>query len=79
MTNSNQNEKLFSDKGEIAFRKALGQRIRKLRIENGMSQTELGNRLGVSFQQIQKYEYGQNWINPYRLKCLMDIFDVPLR
>lgn len=38
----------------------VGGRIRKRRIELGLSQTELGQALGVSFQQVQKYEQGAN-------------------
>lgn len=40
--------------------KALGQRIKRFREQAGLSQTELGNRLGISYQQIQKYERGVN-------------------
>jgi transcriptional regulator with XRE-family HTH domain len=35
-----------------------GQRIRKLRLAAGLSQTEVGDALGVTFQQIQKYGNG---------------------
>ena len=38
----------------------IGERIRALRRMNGMSQTDLGKKLGVTFQQIQKYEKGYN-------------------
>ena len=41
---------------------ALGNRLRQLRLAAGMSQTKLGNALGVSFQQVQKYENGTNAI-----------------
>jgi transcriptional regulator with XRE-family HTH domain len=41
----------------------LGARVRKLRIEHGFSQAELGARVGLSFQQIQKYERGKNRIS----------------
>lgn len=45
----------------------LGQRIRARRIEAAMSQAELGDRLGVSFQQVQKYEKGVNRVSAVRL------------
>lgn len=45
----------------------LGQRIRARRIEAKMSQAELGDRLGVSFQQVQKYEKGVNRVSAVRL------------
>lgn len=38
----------------------VGGRIRRRRIELGLSQSELGQALGVSFQQVQKYEQGAN-------------------
>jgi DNA-binding Xre family transcriptional regulator len=54
----------------------VGRRIRMLRVERGISQSALGAHLGMSFQQIQKYESGKNRISAsmlYRacglLKC----------
>jgi DNA-binding XRE family transcriptional regulator len=41
---------------------ALGRRLKSLRVRRGLSQTALGEVLGVSFQQIQKYERGANRI-----------------
>jgi len=38
----------------------LGKRIRLRRVEQKISQAELGDKLGVSFQQVQKYEKGVN-------------------
>lgn len=46
---------------------ALGERIRARRIQVVMSQEDLGRALGVSFQQIQKYEKGTNRISSGRL------------
>lgn len=45
----------------------LGQKIRSRRIEAMMSQAELGATLGVSFQQVQKYEKGVNRVSATRL------------
>ena len=45
----------------------VGRRVRERRREIGMSQTKLGNALGISFQQIQKYEVGTNRIAAGRL------------
>ena len=45
----------------------VGQQIRRLRIARGVSQTALSEALGISFQQIQKYELGTNRISPRRL------------
>jgi len=41
----------------------IGERIRSRRIQVGMSQQELGKALGVTFQQIQKYEKGANRVS----------------
>jgi transcriptional regulator with XRE-family HTH domain len=45
----------------------VGHRLRRLRIENGMTQAELGHKLDVSFQQIQKYEHGRDAISVTKL------------
>jgi transcriptional regulator with XRE-family HTH domain len=48
--------------------KKLGEKIRTRRVVAGMSQDELGKALGVSFQQIQKYEKGVNRVSAVRLE-----------
>ncbi len=48
----------------------LGGCIRASRIAGGLSQTELGQRVGVSFQQVQKYERGANRISASMLVLL---------
>ncbi len=56
----------------------IGKRIRQRRIAMGLSQKELGNYLGVSFQQIQKYEKGFNRVS---VGCLLKIaqkLEVPI-
>ena len=45
----------------------VGKRVRERRREIGLSQTKLGNALGIAFQQIQKYEVGTNRIAAGRL------------
>ena len=45
----------------------IGSKLRKLRILMGISQEELGDYIGVSFQQIQKYEKGQSKITASKL------------
>ncbi|PIT68458.1 helix-turn-helix domain-containing protein [Bartonella tribocorum] len=49
---------------------SIGKRIRHRRIAMGLSQKTLGSFLGVSFQQIQKYEKGLNRVSA---KCLLEI------
>jgi transcriptional regulator with XRE-family HTH domain len=56
----------------------LGARIRLRRIEQDISQTELGDKLGVSFQQVQKYEKGVNRVGAARLQQIATALDVPV-
>lgn len=53
----------------------IGSRIRARRIELDMSQEVLGEKLGVSFQQIQKYEKGANRVGAARLCQVADALD----
>ena len=57
----------------------VGQRIRDKRNERGMSQTEVANALGVTFQQVQKYERGTNRVGASRLFDLSSILSVPVQ
>lgn len=57
----------------------LGRRIRLRRVEQKMSQAELGELLGVSFQQIQKYEKGTNRVGASRLQQIADSLKVPVQ
>ena len=56
----------------------VGARLRVRRTLLGMTQTKLGDRLGVSFQQMQKYEKGTNRISSSRLYDLSRVLDVPI-
>ncbi|WP_342740016.1 helix-turn-helix transcriptional regulator [Bradyrhizobium sp. B117] len=56
----------------------LGKRIRLRRVEQRISQTELGDKLGVSFQQVQKYEKGINRVGAARLQQIANALDVPV-
>jgi transcriptional regulator with XRE-family HTH domain len=53
---------------------AVARNLRRFRIARGLSQTELGNAVGVTFQQIQKYEKGKN--APGRLRRMCEILGV---
>jgi len=56
----------------------LGQRVRARRLEIGMSQERLADLLGVTFQQVQKYERGVNRIAASRLFAIADALDMPV-
>jgi transcriptional regulator with XRE-family HTH domain len=54
----------------------VGQRLRHIRMRRGLSQEALGDRIGVTFQQLQKYERGANRISASRLFHLSQVLDV---
>ncbi|WP_348644597.1 helix-turn-helix transcriptional regulator [Methylobacterium sp. WL1] len=58
--------------------RAIGSRIAALRAAQGLSQTTLGHAIGVSFQQVQKYEKGRNRVGASRLQMIADLLKVPV-
>src|SRR5882762_11349186 len=56
----------------------VGSRIRMQRLLIGMSQEKLGGALGLTFQQVQKYEKGTNRIGASRLQQISHILQVPV-
>jgi transcriptional regulator with XRE-family HTH domain len=56
--------------------KYVGSRVRMRRMMLGMSQEKLGNALGLTFQQVQKYEKGTNRIGASRLQQISNILQV---
>jgi transcriptional regulator with XRE-family HTH domain len=58
--------------------KHVGSRVRMRRLMLDMSQTDIANALGLTFQQVQKYEKGSNRISASRLQHLSQILQVPV-
>jgi transcriptional regulator with XRE-family HTH domain len=56
----------------------VGEQLRFSRITRGLSQTALGNAVGVTFQQVQKYERGTNRIGASRLFAIAQVLGVPI-
>jgi len=56
----------------------VGARVRMRRLMLDMTQTELGDKLGLTFQQVQKYEKGTNRIGASRLQHIADVLQVPV-
>lgn len=56
----------------------VGSRVRLRRTMLGMSQEKLGDSLGITFQQVQKYEKGTNRVGASRLQNIAGILDVPV-
>ena len=58
--------------------KHVGSRVRMRRLMLGMSQEKLGDGLGLTFQQVQKYEKGTNRIGASRLQHISHILGIPV-
>ena len=56
----------------------VGQRVLALRKAKGLSQTAFGAAIGVTFQQVQKYERGTNRISAARLQMIARLLEVPV-
>lgn len=56
----------------------VGKRIRACRLMQGMSQTGLASSLGITFQQVQKYENGKNRLGSSRLQQASNALGVPV-
>lgn len=56
----------------------VGRRVREARAASGLSQEKLANTLGISFQQVQKYEKGTNRIGSSRLWAIANALGVPV-
>jgi len=57
----------------------VGARVRAARLEAGKSQTEVAESLGLTFQQLQKYEKGANRISAGKLHELSRLFETPVQ
>ncbi|ORE90492.1 hypothetical protein ATO13_22341 [Stappia sp. 22II-S9-Z10] len=56
---------------------ALGAHVRRLRVGQGLSQEKLAEAIGVTFQQLQKYEKGVNRISCSKLLRIADVLGIP--
>jgi len=69
---------MMAKKAPNPIDKHVGSRVRMRRMMLGMSQEKLGNALGLTFQQVQKYEKGTNRIGASRLQQIAHILQVPV-
>ena len=58
--------------------KHVGSRVRMRRLMLGMSQTKLADAIGLTFQQVQKYEKGSNRMGASRLQQIARVLQVPI-
>jgi transcriptional regulator with XRE-family HTH domain len=56
----------------------VGRRVRTFRLQKALSQEKLGDQLGLTFQQVQKYEKGTNRIGAGRLQHIANILNIPV-
>ena len=68
--------KTKSPRASSAVDQYIGARMRESRLAIKMSQADLGEKLGVTFQQIQKYEKGRNRVSAARLFEICEALDV---
>jgi transcriptional regulator with XRE-family HTH domain len=68
----------MSTKAPNPVDKYVGSRVRMRRIMLGMSQEKLGEALGLTFQQIQKYEKGTNRVGASRIQQIAEVLQVPV-
>lgn len=69
---------VMADRSASGFDKIIGRNIRIQRIAKGITQTDLGDAIGITFQQVQKYEKGANRIGGGRLCEIASFLDVPI-
>jgi transcriptional regulator with XRE-family HTH domain len=70
--------KIMAKKAPNPIDRHVGSRVRMRRMMLGMSQEKLGDALGLTFQQVQKYEKGTNRIGASRLQQISHILQVPV-
>jgi len=71
-------ERYMAKKAPNPIDKHVGSRVRMRRMMLSMSQEKLGDALGLTFQQVQKYEKGTNRIGASRLQQISHILQVPV-
>src|ERR1700752_3904121 len=71
-------DQVSNERAANAIDRRLGQRVRTRRLEIGMSQEKLAEILGVTFQQVQKYEKGVNRIAASRLFDISSALDMTI-
>src|SRR6202023_775318 len=70
--------KMIAKKAPNPTDRHVGSRVRMRRMMLGLSQTKLGDALGLTFQQVQKYERGTNRISASRLQHISEVLQVPV-
>src|ERR1041384_5529286 len=74
----NAREESVRKRGAGAEDVEIGRKIRALRLERGLSQSGLAEGIGLTFQQVQKYEKGANRVSAGRLQRIAELLNVPV-
>lgn len=69
---------VMSTKSPLPVDKRVGAKIKARRVELGMSQEKLADHLGLTFQQVQKYEKGMNRVGASRLQQIAEALKVSI-
>ncbi|BCS54496.1 helix-turn-helix domain-containing protein [Geobacter sp. SVR] len=64
--------------GQISTNGEIGARLRAFRKRRGLTQEQLAERIGVTFQQVQQYERGSSRLNAERLQQIASALDIPV-
>jgi DNA-binding XRE family transcriptional regulator len=67
---------MTDEHNEKIFTKIVGLQLKKIRLAKGLTQTKVSKKINVTFQQVQKYERGQNEIRLIYIKKLAEVFNV---
>lgn len=67
---------MTDEHNEKIFTKIVGLQLKKIRLAKGLTQTKVSKKINVTFQQVQKYERGQNEIRLIFIKKLAEVFNV---
>jgi transcriptional regulator with XRE-family HTH domain len=71
-------DRFASESGDLeGMEKIIGKRLREARLQEKITQKQLGKLVGISFQQIQKYESGKNRISASRLYEISQLLGFP--
>lgn len=62
----------------IKDRKFIGLKIRGRRKELGLTQEKMAEAIGITYQQLQRYENGTSYLNTDRLQAISNVLDVPV-
>ena len=69
--------KKYKSSYETATKKVIGKKLKKRRLQLGLTQSNVGHAVNVTFQQIQKYEKGTNGLSAFMVKRIAHSLGIP--